>query len=71
MNHYMKNYFRTISDNVTKLNGNDWTKKEGEKRKGLSTDSKFSKEDFEESLILIHEFMKDFERKSNPAVRIQ
>ena len=51
MNHYMKNYFRTISDNV--MTGNDWTKKEGKKRKGLSTDSKFSKEDFEESIDLI------------------
>ena len=76
MNQYMKKYFRTVSDNVTKLNKNNRAKKEGNKRKGFSTDSKFSKEDF----ILIDEFLKNFERKfdeafesylaSKPAVRI-
>ena len=76
MNQYMKKYFRTVSDNVSKLNENNRAKKEGEKRKGISTDSKFSKED----LNLIDKFMKNFERKfdeafesylaSKPAVRI-
>ena len=76
MNQYMENYFRAVSDNITKLNENNRVKKEGEKRKGLSTDSKFSKED----AILIDEVMKNFERKfdeaiesylaSKPAVRI-